>query len=68
MADESRENVFEDARRRAQALLDAMRRDESELADSPRFAEGARYCEDVAEQARRLIAELDARLGGHSDS
>jgi hypothetical protein len=68
VASESHDQILVDAKRRAQALHDAMKRDASELAKSSRFADGAACCEDVAEQARRLIDELDARPGGNSDS
>jgi hypothetical protein len=68
VSDDSRKQLLRDARSRAQALLDTITRDAEDLKKSPRFAEGAAYCEDVAEQARRLIEELDGQLGGNSDS
>ena len=59
---DSDSQILADARERARVVLEALERDAAELAASPGFAEGAARCEDAAEQARRLIAEIDAAL------
>lgn len=62
--------IIREAHARARVLLDALERDALALrsvpGDSP-LAEGAALCERAAEDARRLIAEIEAQLAEHPD-